>query len=192
MFRRNRPMRPLRAARQMRRFVRRSGSLQSALVETLGRANHLLEQGKFREAASLFAQLAQSAQMAGHPRKAANLYAQAALAFIDANADAETLNHARKALDFFVELAMDERAANFYSSITSKLRAKNKASIAETLEHEFGGKIDMNASDEPALRKRLPPKCPQCAAPVRSDEVDWIDEASAECAYCGAVVQAND
>lgn len=191
MFRRNRPMRPLRAARRMRRFVRHSGSLQSVLVETLGRANHLLEQGKPGQAAKLFAQLAQGAENTGHPRKAANLYAQAALAFADAHADADALNQARIALNQFIQLEMDERATTFLSNITTKLRSNGKASIAETLEREFSDKIDTSASAEPELRKRLPAKCPQCAAPVRTDEVDWIDDASAECAYCGAVVQAN-
>lgn len=38
-------------------------------------------------------------------------------------------------------------------------------------------------------RARLPAACPLCGAPVCSDEVEWIDEFSAECAFCGAVVQ---
>ena len=35
---------------------------------------------------------------------------------------------------------------------------------------------------------RLPAECPNCAGPVRSDEVEWIDAVSAACTYCGSVL----
>ena len=31
----------------------------------------------------------------------------------------------------------------------------------------------------------LPDTCPACGAKVRAGEVRWVDERSAECAYCG-------
>jgi hypothetical protein len=43
----------------------------------------------------------------------------------------------------------------------------------------------------PPLTKRgiLPTHCPQCGAAIRPDEVDWVDEATAECGYCGSPVR---
>jgi hypothetical protein len=37
----------------------------------------------------------------------------------------------------------------------------------------------------------LPVKCPGCGAPVRADEVDWVDEVTAECPYCGNMVRGE-
>jgi hypothetical protein len=42
-----------------------------------------------------------------------------------------------------------------------------------------------------AKRPLLPTHCPSCGAAVRPDEVEWLDEVTAECAYCGSPVRAN-
>ena len=34
-------------------------------------------------------------------------------------------------------------------------------------------------------------RCPSCNAPARADEAAWIDDSSAECAYCGATIHAD-
>jgi hypothetical protein len=45
----------------------------------------------------------------------------------------------------------------------------------------------------PAQAKRLPlpTHCPGCGAPVRPDEVEWLDDATAECAFCGSPVRGE-
>jgi hypothetical protein len=40
--------------------------------------------------------------------------------------------------------------------------------------------------DVAAKRPVLPTHCPSCGAGVRPDEVEWLDESTAECAYCGS------
>jgi Zn finger protein HypA/HybF involved in hydrogenase expression len=37
----------------------------------------------------------------------------------------------------------------------------------------------------------LPTNCPGCGGPIRSDEVEWADEVTAECPYCGSAVRAE-
>jgi hypothetical protein len=37
----------------------------------------------------------------------------------------------------------------------------------------------------------LPIHCPGCDGPIRSDEVEWADDATAECPYCGSAVRAE-
>ena len=39
-------------------------------------------------------------------------------------------------------------------------------------------------------RARLPTRCPHCSAMLNPEEVDWIDNTTAECAYCDGVVYA--
>jgi hypothetical protein len=43
---------------------------------------------------------------------------------------------------------------------------------------------------QPEQPARLPGQCPSCGAPVRPNEVEWFDETTAACAYCGSVLQA--
>lgn len=177
------------AFRPLRRALGRS-----PLFATLAQAHRLYANGQPREAAFLLAQLAQTMENAGHPRRAANLHAQAAHAFADGGDGQAALAQARAALKQFLQFAMAARAPVFYANITRKLRAKGMAAAAGVLEGEFGPSLGasaqrMTTGSPPAAR--LPGKCPQCGGPLRSDEVDWIDAQSAECPYCGSVVQAE-
>ena len=42
------------------------------------------------------------------------------------------------------------------------------------------------------IRAKLPSNCCGCGAPVHSDEVEWIDQKTAECVYCGSPVRGED
>jgi len=37
-------------------------------------------------------------------------------------------------------------------------------------------------------RGRLPAQCPTCYAPLRTDEVEWVEADRVVCTYCGSVV----
>ncbi|HEX9117672.1 MAG TPA: hypothetical protein VGA61_16500, partial [Anaerolineae bacterium] len=43
----------------------------------------------------------------------------------------------------------------------------------------------------PSPRRVLPTHCPGCGAPLRPDEVDWLDEMTATCEYCGSPVHGE-
>ena len=45
--------------------------------------------------------------------------------------------------------------------------------------------------DSSQRRPVLPTHCPSCGAGLRPDEVEWLDDATAECAYCGSPVRAE-
>ncbi len=45
----------------------------------------------------------------------------------------------------------------------------------------------------PAKRlPRLPTRCPSCGAPVDPRDVEWVDEATVECDYCGSLIRAEE
>jgi hypothetical protein len=46
-------------------------------------------------------------------------------------------------------------------------------------------------ASEPEKNPILPTHCPSCGAAVRPVEVEWLDEMTAECAYCGSPVRGN-
>jgi hypothetical protein len=49
----------------------------------------------------------------------------------------------------------------------------------------------LTAGPSAARLPPLPTQCPGCGAPVRPDEVDWLDDVTAECEYCGSPVRVE-
>ncbi|NMC85235.1 MAG: hypothetical protein GYA58_08105 [Anaerolineaceae bacterium] len=173
--------------RPLRRAIVRP-AMRNVFNDELTQAEELLAAGKPAEAAALFTRMAQQANLAGRPRQAANLHARAAHAWLDAGDQSKALLHARQALDLFTHLGMTQRAIQFKSNFSRHLRQCNAAPAAEQFEHETDLPLAPAASDSPAKHGQLPPTCPQCGAPLRSDMVEWIDDHNAECEFCGATI----
>jgi len=101
----------------------------------------------------------------------------------------------RLALNLFIQYQVVERTPRFFANITRKMRNRGMAPAAEALQKEFGDRVGPLPAGGPPARQpqrgHLPPACPQCGAPLRSDEVEWIDARSVECVYCGSVVRTE-
>jgi hypothetical protein len=95
----------------------------------------------------------------------------------------------------FLQFQMLERAPRFYANIERKLRARNMPDAANSLQTEFGKQIGSlpqpPAQPQAPGQQRLPSTCSQCGAPVRGDEIEWINQYSAECIYCGSIIQTE-
>ena len=182
----NRPMRP------WRRALMQTNPL---LAQAVMRANRLMANGKPGQAAQIYERLAQEAEQRGLAKPAANAHAQAAHAYTAAKNEQAALTHARTALNQFLQLNLLERAPRFLTNITQRMRDNGLAAAADALQKEFSDKVKALGAQSNAAssqRGRLPSKCPHCAAPARTDEVDWIDANSAECIYCGGVIQTQE
>jgi hypothetical protein len=105
----------------------------------LQNANLLMASGQPEKAATMFLQLARELQATQHPRKVANLHAQASHAFTDAKEETQALQQAQVALRFFVRLQMLPRAAQFYGNIRNKMNQNGMSASTTELEKEFGG-----------------------------------------------------
>jgi hypothetical protein len=184
-----------------RRFLRQGGAqmgLGPNQINILSQANQLRSNGQFEQAALLFAQLADGMQSTGHPRRAANFHAQAAHSFVDANEPVRSLVHARRGLDLFLQFQMVKRIPVFYANIISHMRNKGLTAAADQIVSEYAARVSPfplpaqppQSTQNGGSRPILPAACPKCGAPVRSDEIEWIDEHSAECIYCGTTLQA--
>ena len=196
------PGRPFRRPGRMRVGPRLFGTgslLGAALLGILGDAHRLFESGQPAEAAPLFARLAQEAEAQGRARLAANLHLQAARSLMAVGRGPEALAHASAGLNIFIRLGMIPRARRAYRTFTRELLDRGMAAEASQLEHDLQAQTgplevgDMeDAGAQPTWpRGRLPARCPHCGGAVRSDEVEWIDEHSAECDYCGSVVHTE-
>jgi hypothetical protein len=153
-------------------------------------ANQLVAHGKPGQAAHLFAQLAEVESP--NPQRAANLHAQAALAFANDQQGPAALLQARLALHLFFKQHMNQRAPVFYANITRTLNNKGLNPAAEALANEFGAQIAAlpPAAPSPAQKHALlPTNCPKCGAPIHSDQAKWVDTNTVECEYCGTQIR---
>ena len=154
----------------------------------LAQARCQIQAGHFNRAGMILADLAREAEGLERPKIAAELHARAAHCFIDGGAEPSGLSEAQAALRVFGNMGKNERYQRFLSNILRKMQAHGMVNAVGTLRTEFDGMAAPAPGPAPAHNVRLPAACPQCGAPLRSDEVEWIDTMSAECNYCGAVV----
>ena len=156
-------------------------------------AQRLMAEGKFVEAAALFDELGQFAMQHGMIRPAVNLTLQAGRAYAQARRGDDALVRSRRALDLILNAGQPARAARAMPRAIAFLRAHGFTAQAATLEKEAVQRLAPLGLSLQALpnggARTLPPTCPQCAGPLRSDEADWIDAVSAECPWCGSAVK---
>ena len=177
--------------RPIRRAVRRMTA--SAVNQNIFfQANQFYQLGHFEAAADAFIQLAYQMEKTGKPRQAANLHARAALALAKAGVEPRAMNQANIAFSQFTLLGMRQRISEFKIELDQALHPE-KAAISNVPLNQSSIKQE-NEGFAPAAntrRGKLPTTCHQCGAPVRSDEVEWVDDSSAECDFCGAILAAE-
>lgn len=172
----------------------KDSALQPSEQQRLSEAEHLFEDGKPGQAAPLFAKLAEVLTSANQPKRAATVHAQAAQAFAQSRNESAALTQARAALNLFLQYHMEQAALFYYNSISRELNNRGMKNAAQALTNDFGYKVGSHST--PVIPKagqsaHFPPNCPQCGAPVRSDEVHWIDVSTVECAFCGTPIQTS-
>ncbi|MGB8214476.1 MAG: hypothetical protein WCE68_13040 [Anaerolineales bacterium] len=170
-----------------------AGPLGPGQLQALNQANQLVANGQPALAAPIFASLASAMEKENHPRRAANLHAQAAHAYADSRQEQPALAQARTALNLFIQYQMNQRTPMFYGNITRKLTNHGLAGAAQALAQEYGGRVGAIPAAAPAPKHHgaLPTNCPKCGAPLHSNEATWIDDITVECAYCGVSIRAE-
>jgi hypothetical protein len=177
--------------RSFRRPVAHSAS--SAAEGALRKARWMIQTGRFAQAGLILAEQAREAEAFGRARMAGELHSRAAFCLVESSVEPAGLGEAQAALRVWSDQGSLERYARFFFNITAKLRARGMLNAVGTLQTEFGGLLAAQpVVPRPAPTLRLPKACPQCSAPMLDAEVEWIDAHSAECAYCGAVVQPKN
>ena len=178
--------------RRIRRAAFQPGIITPDQMQMLRNANSLVATGKTGQAAPLFAQLATQMQTS-HPRRSANLHAQAAHAYADSQNEQEALSHARIALSLFRQYQMVNRIPVFYTNITRKITNKGMTAAFDALVSEFGSGITVTAAPaKPPVQPRgqLPTNCPKCGAPIHKNDANWVDDQTIECDFCGSLVNS--
>lgn len=175
-----------------------------AVPPMLQRAHQLMGAGNYPAAAEAFETLARGAEARQHP-KAPQLYLQAGRARILAGQKDVGLAHLKHGLEMMARLGLQGQLFQSGNRIVSELNehgmAKESQEIAAWLKTvlppalsgvEGAAPAGIAAASAPTKKTILPTHCPGCGGPVRADDVDWIDEVTAECNWCGSPVRAEN
>lgn len=189
--------------RRPRRLLRPRGPLQ-----LLGRAQRLFETGQYQEAAPIFERLAQGAAERGMWSRAGDLALQAARCYLEAGQVDLALERGKQALRLYGRGGLFGKVQSLLPRIVQALENKGYHEQAQALRAEVEARLaeipperrpvpPVRAARWPFFRhpdqkpRELPAQCSSCGAPVRPDEVTWLDQTSAECPYCGSVLKAS-
>jgi hypothetical protein len=178
--------------RRPRRAFPHNVLVNAGTMNEVARANQLQASGHPEQAALLFMEQARQMQQIGRPRQAANLHALAAHAWVNAGVEQRAMNQAGRAFQIFARQGMWQRAAEFKTNLMQHLREYGMQGSADNIERAYDTAriVTVPRTEEP-IRAKLPAACPHCGAPIRSDVVEWVDESSAECGFCGGIIKAE-
>jgi hypothetical protein len=159
----------------------------------LQHANRLFENGNYAEAAQAFEQLARGAEER-YSERAPFLYLEAGRAAIFGGQNQAGLAHLRRGLTLLASQGRHLRMHMLGGRIVNDLNARGLKQEAD----EIAGLMKANLPEQsapqeaaPAKKPILPTHCPNCGGALRPDEIEWLDEATAECAYCGSMVRGE-
>jgi tetratricopeptide (TPR) repeat protein len=187
MFRRRRFIRPM-----MPPISRRTGQVPPALQ----RANALAAAGNFSEAAIAYEELARLAVDQNGPRASWLLLLSGRMR-LQAGQVQVAMTHLQQGLRLFAPRGKWKQLQAAGSRSVEELKGLGYSQQAGELEALVisllppGLSTRSTAGEEPKAR-RLPGTCPACGGSLRSDEVEWIDDYTAECLFCGSVVRVED
>ena len=172
--------------------------IMGGIPPLLLRSNELMAAGKYAEAADGLEQLAHAAEARGGRRggrRAASLYLEAGRARLKSGQPAQALQLLQSGLSLLSASGLSLRLGQVAKRIIAEARALGFAQegqllsgFVEGLAPGFGTAA---VAAGPMRRAPLPTHCPACGAPVRPDEVEWLDELTAECEYCGSPVRST-
>jgi hypothetical protein len=177
----------------MRRIFRRHirKTLAQDVPPILQEANFAFAKGEYGRAGELFERIAEAASARGGPR-AALFHLQAGRARLLAGQTALGMPSLKRGLELLALRRQFPRLNHFATRTISELNQHGLKQEAAEIEAWLKTVSSIPPASEPALKRTLlPTYCPACGAALRPDEVEWLDELTAECAYCGSPVRAE-
>ena len=174
--------------RRMFRRDRRKGFANN-VPPILQEANMAFEKGEYGRAAEQYEKFARAVDARGGPR-AAILHLQAGRARTYAGQAPLGISSLRRGLELLAEREQFHRVHQAGTRIVTELKERGLEVEAENIEILLGTLLPKTFSVEPSPKHpALPTHCPSCGAPLRPDTVDWLDDVTAECGYCGSPIR---
>jgi hypothetical protein len=178
--------------RTFRRHIRKS--LAHEVPPILQEANFVFSKGEYGRAAELFERIAEGADARGGPRAPLFLL-QAGRARIYAGQTKLGMPSLKRGLELLAERKQFQRLQGVGQRVIAELNARGLSSEVTDIEILLKTHLPANSIVEtqatPTKKPILPTHCPSCGAAVKPDEVEWLDEITAECGYCGSPVRED-
>jgi hypothetical protein len=178
----------------MRRMFRRNirKTLAQEVPPVLQEANFVFAKGEYGRAAELFERIAEGADARGGPR-APLFHLQAGRARIYAGQTKLGMPSLKRGLELLAERQKFQRLQDAGQRVIAELNERGLKSEVTDIEILLKTLLKSTpafvSQPSPAKRPILPTHCPSCGAAVKPDEVEWLDEITAECGYCGSPVR---
>ena len=175
-----------------RGFVRPFGRpIMSEVPPALRRANTLMANGDYPGAAQAFEDMARVAVSRNGPR-APLLLCQAGRMHILSGQVDPGMAQLEQGLGLFATRGQWQKFNTFGNRIVAELSERGLAEQAVGIQtllkaHLPGGFVP--ATNLEKTKVVLPTNCPGCGAPIHASEVEWTDEITAECPFCGSAVR---
>lgn len=160
----------------------------------LQQANQRLENGDYDGAAAAFEQLGQAAEGRDGPR-APIFFIHAGRACFLAGQSALGLSHLKHGLGLFAARGQWRELHRAGRRAVAELDERGFSTEAKEIEAYLASSLPSVFTPTAAPSTRtplLPTHCPSCGGAVRPDEVEWLDEVTAECSYCGSPLRGGD
>ena len=179
--------------------TRRRATVPPQVRLALQRARRMVESGRSDEAAAIYERLADRAYEDDRLRAAVQMDLEATRAWLQA---AQLVGAQKRALHALDALLDRGRMPQLVMPVVERIAHAIEAQGSPEDAADFRAQVDARLKAHEAIledgegvagrpgshRGRLPEQCPTCYAPLRSDEVEWLEPDRAQCAYCGAVV----
>jgi hypothetical protein len=175
----------------MFRRARRKGFAPN-IPPILQEANMAFEKGEYGRAAERYEKIARTADDRGGPH-APLLHLQAGRARAFAGQASLGIPFIRRGLQLLAEREQFSRLQNIGLRTITELKERGLEDEATNIDILLGTLLPKSLSVEASeKRPALPTHCPACGVPLRSDEVEWLDQITAECGYCGSPARSDD
>jgi hypothetical protein len=167
-------------------------AIRRAALKRLQRANQLMSEGSYAEAGRIYEELAIGAAGRRLPR-APGLFLQAGNAFLKSGESDHGIDLLRQGFQLMERMGQYHRLHVASQRVLNELGALNLTQERDMLNNEIQQLLSQHDLSFPVetqkLKPRLPGKCPQCGGTVHPNEVEWIDERTASCDYCGSILE---
>ena len=173
----------------------------------LERANRLFDRGEFAEAVPIFDRLARGAAERGMLNRAGDLYLQSARCHLEMGKATIAVERGKHALRLFGRAGLFGKIERLMPRMVEGLQEKGYNAEAEALRQEVEARLAdvpperrqlpgarpaaWPSTARPRAHRKLPARCSACGAPVKPDDVTWLDPQTAECPYCGSVLKTT-
>ena len=194
--------RPLRGPRGARAIpgIRPPASNGRAIPPLLLLANQAFKSGNYEEAAKLYIQLGDKGLERGI-RQAPNLHLKAARCYVMLGQTDLAVKLIRQIV---VYLAKEERWADLYRAVKNSVHFlsnkeyRTEAQMVQPWAEDFIP-VEVFKNLDSTIKSRedlltkltLPSHCPSCGGIVDPREVEWVDDSSVVCDFCGSVVRGE-